>query len=228
MNSYEQLSELVRAYGNYEATQAASDDLADFGQWLANRRAPAQTTDGLIGTEANPPDDSTGAPLDERLGRVIGRLYRFVEFYSKKVLGELELNNLGDFTYLGALHAAGNPRKSELIAANLSEFTSGIDIIKRLTQGGLAEEYTDPDDRRSKRLRITPRGTQVLLASYPLMSQVGSAVFFGLPEADKRRLLAVLVPLDQFHSAHFPALKEATMEAVLARLAVSESPGTVR
>jgi DNA-binding MarR family transcriptional regulator len=54
-----------------------------------------------------------------------------------------------------------NPRKTEVIYANLFELSSGTDMLNRLKKRNLIREYNDKEDKRSKRIELTAKGEKV-------------------------------------------------------------------
>ncbi len=89
--------------------------------------------------------------------------------------------------------------KTELCNHNLLEITSGNEIIKRLLKNKLIEEYKDPDDRRSKRVKITDEGKKLLIQSFSKMDKVSRIVAGNLGTEEKIELLTILNKLDDFH-----------------------------
>lgn len=142
-------------------------------------------------------------PVEGRLISLVNRLNRFAGMYSKKALVHSELNNLEDWGYLITLSHLGSPKKSELISELISEFPSGIEVIKRLLNNGLAEEYMDPLDRRSKRLKLTEKGRNVLFETMFYMKDIASLAFGPLTKGEKQLLLSILEKLDSFHLDHY-------------------------
>lgn len=140
-----------------------------------------------------------GFTVDGRLINLVNRLNRFAGMYSKKALLHSELNNLEDWGYLISLNFMDSPKKSELIAELLSEFPSGIEVIKRLVNSGLAEEFDDPTDKRSKRIKITQKGQRVLFETMHYMKDIATLAFGPLTEAEKQLLMLLLQKLDKFH-----------------------------
>ncbi|WP_266363908.1 MarR family winged helix-turn-helix transcriptional regulator [Tellurirhabdus rosea] len=140
---------------------------------------------------------------ESRISALLGRLIRYMSFYSKKAMQPLELSNIDDAVYLIVLAQMGTPKKSELIHEMLSEFPSGIDIIKRLMAKGLAEEFPDEHDRRSKRVRITEKGIETLQTCLPEMDKVAQIGFHILTEAEKQMLISVFTRLDRYHADYY-------------------------
>jgi len=153
-------------------------------------------------------------PLDARLSRCMGRVIRFQSMYARKALSEVDFKNLDDFLYLNTIKRMGNPKKSEVIYENVSEFSSGTEIIKRLVQLGLVEESVDPDDRRSKRLTVTPRGQEILLKCYEKMQAVSSMALSCLSTDDKELLFSLLLPVDTLHSSLYEQMRNKNIDEI--------------
>jgi DNA-binding MarR family transcriptional regulator len=141
--------------------------------------------------------------IEGRLISLVNRLNRFAGMYSKKALVHSELNNLEDWGYLITLNHMGSPKKSELISELISEFPSGIEVIKRLLNNELAEEFMDPMDRRSKRLKLTDKGRKVLFETMYYMKDIALLAFGPLTNAEKQLLMSILEKLDGFHLDHY-------------------------
>ncbi len=161
-------------------------------------------------------NNDTPMPLNDALGSLVGRLSRFALLYTKKALAPLDLSSIDDMVYLHIINALGTPRKSDVIHHAISEFPSGIDIIKRLVKKGCLEELADDNDRRSKRLQLTEKGKIVLLEAYPLANKAGDAAFNLLDMDEKKILLVLLRRLDRFHWQHYKQTRSAkTVDEVL-------------
>lgn len=156
--------------------------------------------------------DMQGIPIDGQLAGLIGRLNKYAGMYFKKALEYVGMSNIDDWIYLVSLHDMGTPKKSELIYEMVSEFPSGIDIIKRLVASELVIEFPDEQDKRSKRLQITPKGIQLLYESFPYMKKVGEMAFDTMNPSEKVMVLNVLKRLDNFHSEHYKDVRNAEFE----------------
>lgn len=189
-----QLIELVNQWGAYEETHP-DPSLAGFCLWhLTNQAA----------TPAYPDDIFDESPINGLLGKLLGRVSQFDHHYSKKALQRLGINNVDDMMYLHVIrYLGGTPRKSELIKNMLSEFPSGIEIIRRLTRMGLIEEMPDELDKRSKRVRLTANGEEILNSSYAYLHQAGELMFDTLSQGEKMLLVQLLARLDKFHTEHY-------------------------
>jgi len=152
----------------------------------------------------------------------LGRLVKYSNLYSKKALNHFPLNNIEDWIYLISLMDLKTPKKSELIYEMLSEFPSGIDIIKRLIAADLVEEFPDEHDKRSKRVKITEKGLQVLAESMPYMDKVGKMAFDTLTPSEKTMIVNILKRLDSFHNEHFKNVRNIEFEQAFEVLTAGE------
>jgi DNA-binding MarR family transcriptional regulator len=149
-----------------------------------------------------------------RLAALIGRLERFASMYTKKALADSPIDNTDDIIYLMVLAAMGTPRKSELIAENLSEFSTGVEVIRRLVNAGYVEEFPDPDDRRSKRVKITPQGKAIVQQTYPNLERAAQIATSSLREDDMDLLLQMLSRLDLHHTEVYQDVRQKTLAEV--------------
>ncbi|TAH21020.1 MAG: MarR family transcriptional regulator [Cytophagales bacterium] len=170
--------------------------------------------------------DDKNIPINGQLAALVGKLNKYASLYCKKALAYVGLDNIEDWIYLISLHEMGTPKKSELIYEMLSEFPSGIDVIKRLVKAALVEEFPDEQDKRSKRLKITQKGIAVLYESFPYMNKVGSMAFDTMTEGEKTMVLNVLKRLDNFHAGHYKNIRNAAFEEAFATLAKYHAPQT--
>jgi DNA-binding MarR family transcriptional regulator len=206
--------ELVKAYERFEQRHPGGD-LDAFCQDYLQRNQSAPTE-----VPAAQPVPTGGRPPGDSLGMYVGRLYKFMLFYARKAMIEMPLDNFEDFGYLATLHFEGEMRKSALIQHNVSEFTSGTNVINRLLKRGLLDELPDPADARSKRVRINATGEGVLRDCLPPMWQIEDLLFGVLSGEEKRQACELLAKAEQFHTARHAALRSASREEVLRRLGV--------
>lgn len=205
------LIELINVWAQYEEGHPEAE-LREFCSWYLAQESAAQKP--ALAPDREIPD----LPLNGRLGRLIGKLSKYAFFYSKKAFQQLSLNNFEDMGYLWQIQNMGTPKKSEVIYSMLSEFPSGMDIIKRLVNLGLAEEFPDEQDKRSKRLAITAKGRELLFQCRPLAEQVGEIALGRLSQAEKAAMIAALERLADFHDEHYKAMRNVEFGEIYARL----------
>lgn len=78
---------------------------------------------------------------------------------------------------------------SRLLLVNRSNITS---LIDRMEHGGLVTRVPDPDDRRSKVVKLTPKGRQRLLAIDGPYTEEVKRIMKALTEKEMRELNAML------------------------------------
>lgn len=161
---------------------------------------------------------------EARLGALVGRLAKFAYFYSKKAMQPLDFNSIDDPVYLIALVQMGTPKKSELIYEMMAEFASGIDVINRLVGLGLIDEFPDEHDRRSKRLRITPKGIGAIQNCFPVMDKVANIAYGSLTDGEKAMLVQILDKLDRYHAEHYKQSRNAEFDEVYERMVAGKNP----
>lgn len=184
---------LVNQWAVYEGKQPDEPSLRDFCLWYLTNQPLSLPDQSDIFDEM---------PINGLLGKLLGRVSQYDHLYTKKALGELGLSNVDDMLYMHMIHHLNAPRKAELINTMLSEFPSGIEIIRRLIRQSLIEEFPDTVDKRTKRVRLTQTGKALLLASYGLLHQAGEMTYDLLAEPEKLLLAHLLGKLDDFHVKH--------------------------
>jgi len=151
-------------------------------------------------------------PRGKVLGKALNRLSKMSIFYSKKNLVELELKTLEDFVFLRNLTELGPLTKKQLIDAHITEYTTGIEIIKRLIQLGLVKEKENPEDKRATTIYVTTKGKAMLEKCYPYMGQIGSVIFGPLTENEASQLAYMLTKLDTIHTNLYHTQRDASLD----------------
>jgi DNA-binding MarR family transcriptional regulator len=123
----------------------------------------------------------------QRAARAIGR--RFDE-----ALRPHGLTN-GQFTLLMALNRPQPPRIGDLAPLLVMDRTTLTANLKPLERRGLVDVVVDPEDRRSRRVRITDAGRDLLAGALPVWRATHDEVDRLLPAGDPDRLRADLVAL---------------------------------
>jgi len=155
----------------------------------------------------NHADPSMHAPemLDMELAFLLVIQGKFYKAYTKKVLGQSELSSPDGFSFLYHLSLVHSYRKMELIKMHQVEPPSGIEVLKRLVNKALIEEFDDPDDKRATRIRITESGLKELRNIMPKMNEVFRLMTAELPLNEKMHLIAFLKQMNHFHAKHVPS-----------------------
>lgn len=181
----------------YEKLQG-KDDMPSFVLWLFEQ---------YFG-EHIPPEQADiefHGSINDQLAYSIGTLFKHAKHYIKTALKNTALKNDADFAYLASLHNYPDLKKSELIELNLQEFSSGMEVIRRLIKQGFMEDYDDPNDGRSKRVKITKAGKKEFQTALENMQNVSKIIGGPLSNQEKAKLLG---PLNILLSFHRPIWKE--------------------
>ena len=127
-------------------------------------------------------------------------LFHYAKGYIKKALRDSFLQTPDEFSFLITLMTYKNLTKSELIAKQVMEKTSGSEVIRRLIKRGLIVESADENDKRSIRVSITKSGREEILKTLPLMGKVSEIVVGNLSAEEINTLSYLLKKLDYFHN----------------------------
>jgi DNA-binding MarR family transcriptional regulator len=141
----------------------------------------------------------------------------YAKWYIKKVLRESNLQTPDEFSFLITLMTYKNLSKSELIAKQVMEKTSGTEVIRRLIKRGLIVESADENDKRSIRVSITKSGRDEILRILPLMSKVTEIVVGNLRVEEINSLSYLLKKLDYFHNDIYINKREHSLSEILKR-----------
>ncbi|WP_435357484.1 MarR family winged helix-turn-helix transcriptional regulator [Emticicia sp. SJ17W-69] len=164
---------------------------------------------------AQPSIDINAKSEENNIGQLVAFMYRYAKGYIKKALEESTLLTLDDFGYLAAVWQEGDLTKTQVIEKNIHEKNTGMEIIKRLIANNLLEQYDDLEDKRSKRLKITPLGQAELFKSFEGMLKVSQIISGKLTSAEKIQLFYLLSKLHDFHNPIFLTEKETSIDDLL-------------
>ena len=138
--------------------------------------------------------------LDMELSFLLVMQSKYYKAYVKKVLGQSELSSPDGFSFLYHLSLVNSYRKMELIKMHHVEPPSGIEVLKRLVNKELIEEFDDADDKRARRIRITEKGTKEIKIILPKMSKVFSLMSADMSLNEKLHVVAFLKQMNDFHT----------------------------
>lgn len=145
--------------------------------------------------------------LDGKLIILLRRIGKFHIAYSNMGLASTDLSQMEEFGILVTIFNEGNPIKSEAIFNNIMELSSGSNMLIRMKKKGLVTEYADPDDKRVKRLKVTPKGEQTLMAAKDIVLKVAEMMVHDLTDEDKRLCIQLLKPIDRRFSGMYQKQK---------------------
>jgi DNA-binding MarR family transcriptional regulator len=145
--------ELVNHWGEYEQKNPKGS-IEDFCRHFLAHQHQKKMKGTLVGGVV--PSLNDGLLL-----KIIGRISKLNMAYANIALKGTGLNQIEEFGILQTIRKEKNPKKTEVIYANLFELSSGTDMLNRMKERGLIKEYGDQEDKRSKRIELTPRGERV-------------------------------------------------------------------
>ncbi|MEO6037050.1 MAG: MarR family transcriptional regulator [Saprospiraceae bacterium] len=199
---YELLQTLLPYLEAYERAYPKARPPQHFAVWLLR-----QTTESEQLAEQNG-DQPTQESPDVSIGKLLVYLNRYMKIYARKALEGSSLGTMDEFVYIAMLIERGPLTKSDLIQRNRHEKPTGMEIIRRLLALGLVVQSDDPDDRRSKRLTITPPGMEAFGQVAGQMSKVSTLLTGNLSAAEKMLLLQLLDKLEAFHQLTLAKLRK--------------------
>lgn len=199
---YELLKELVGLMGRFEEESGDEKiDLLSFTLWLNeyldSKGYQVKTDKGKV--TDSPQVLGFDYTMEAKISTLVTGLFKYAKHYTKYALDGSPLVTMDDFGFLASLAYNDSMTKTELCNHNLLEITSGNEIIKRLLKNKLIEEFDDPDDRRSKRVKITEDGKKLLIQTFSKMDKVSRIIAGNLGTEEKIELLTILNKLDDFH-----------------------------
>jgi DNA-binding MarR family transcriptional regulator len=143
---------------------------------------------------------SLNADRDMMLIRTISRIAASFSLYTRCALQNTSLGNYEGFPFLNSLKFMGEVRKTDVINYNLTELSTGTDILSRLLKQELIEERQDPDDKRSKLVKLTAKGEEVWQECYKRVAIAASILFRDLPAETVSHLNKTLQPVESKHA----------------------------
>lgn len=148
-----QTVELVRHWGEFEQKHPKAS-IDEFCRYYLAHNAQKNPDGTLVGGVV--PSLKNGL-----LMKIIDRISKLNMAYANIALKGTELNQIEEFGILQTIRKEKNPKKTEVIYANLFELSSGTDMLNRMKKRGLIKESADKDDKRSKRIELTVKGAEV-------------------------------------------------------------------
>lgn len=211
-HKYSLLREVLDLLESYENESEGKEISAvSFSMWL-NQKFSYPTPGSYKKQQSGNPDADEQA--ETALTMLISYLNRYAKNYSKKALEDTPVSTIDEFTFLATLSYRGSLTKTELINLHLLEITSGIEIIKRLTKSGLLESFADPNDGRSKRVKLTAEGKRVLNQVMKKMDKVAHIVAGDLSSGERAKLLPLLHKLNDFHAVIYHQDRKADLDEI--------------
>lgn len=176
--------ELVNHWGAYEE-KYPNGSIEDFCRHFLAHQQQKTAKGTLVGGVVPPFTDGL-------LMKIIGRISKLNMAYANIALKGTGLNQIEEFGILRTIKKDRNPRKTEVIYANLFELSSGTDMLNRMKKRGLIREYADKEDKRSKRIELTAEGERVAEESLVKITKNATMLMCGLADDDKQLCIQLL------------------------------------
>ena len=207
---------LVNEWGNFE-TKHPKGEIGDFCRHYLARQNEQKIKGPLVG-------GVVPQQIDGLLMKIIGRISKLNMSYANMALKGTDLNQIEEFGMLVTIRQEKNPKKTEVIYANLFELSSGTDMLNRMKKRGLIREYDDKEDKRSKRLELTPRGEKVVDLCFERIRKNAKMMAHDLSDDDKELCIQLLMGIEIKFSALWPQHKGKPFEEVYNSIVKEASP----
>ncbi len=227
---YQLLKELlpyIESFENEQEQQGQDYSIQDFIRWLIvkeNVKKYQKTKKQGSSEPKSHQPPSIGPQGDDKaqVTQLLYLMYKYLKFYLKKGFEDSPLAGPDDFGFLAALMMEGKLQKNSLIEMNTLEFSSGMEVIRRLERRGLISSSIDPEDRRARLVEITELGLATFLNILPTINQVGTLATANLNDEERKQLLGLLHKLNHFHNPIFHEAKKASVSEILAQFMSEE------
>lgn len=198
--------ELVNLWAAFEA-QHPGGEIDDFCRHYLASRKQQQARGVLVGGVI--PWINDGLLL-----KIIGRISKLNMNYADLALEGTGVNQIEEFGILLTIKQEKNPRKTEVIYANLFELSSGADMLSRMKKRGLIREYADKEDKRSKRVALTAKGEKVVDACKSRIVKNAAMMLHDLSGDDKQLCIQLLQNVEIKFSALWPKHKSKPFDEI--------------
>lgn len=152
--------------------------------------------------------------------KMMGRINKLNVIFAAKALEGTGVDQLEEFGMLLTVRRLKNPRKTEIIYANIFELSSGTDMLNRLRKKGFIKEHADKEDGRSKRVSLTSAGEKVIDKCARQMMKCAGMMLADMNEEDVKLCTQLLKNVEikfaalwqQYKSAPFQEIYEQAMK----------------
>lgn len=140
------------------------------------------------------PFETTGFVKDTCLCLHVQRAARAIARQFDEALRPLDITN-GQFSLLMSLNRPVPPNMRAVASLLVMDRTTLTAALKPLERRGLVDVFADEDDRRLRRLRLTPEGEQLLARAVPIWKATHAVVDERLGQDGPARLRADLLQI---------------------------------
>lgn len=203
-NNYTLVKQLLDLLGEFEDEHNRFADIQGFAEWLITRiREEPLEKNSFIRRKSGSEilDIDLSESLDEK-GRFldsISRIARLHDFFTRKYLAELPLNNRLEYMFLWTIARLGNAKKTDLIHIHMVEYTTCMDTIRRLVNGGLLEEMPNESDKRARLVTLSAKGRELLQVADARIDEERNMFLSCISSNRWKKALPVLEEISSFH-----------------------------
>jgi DNA-binding MarR family transcriptional regulator len=184
MLSMNKTVELVNLWADFEAKHPKAG-IEDFFRYQLISKRESEDTGKLVGGIV--PTNTPGL-----LFKIMGRISRLHMMYSNLALEGTGVNQIEEFGMLLTVERHKTPRKTEVIYDNLMELSSGTDMVNRLVKRGFITEHSDKEDKRAKRLQLTPEGAKAIVKSKDKIIHLVAMMAIDMDDEDQKICIQLL------------------------------------
>jgi len=168
--------ELVNEWAAFEEThpQAGIEDFCRY--YLVRKREKENKPQFLEGI--------VPAQKTSLLTKLLVKIVRIHNVYLDMATRETGIRQAEEFYFLSVIKNLKFPKKTEVIYHTVNELSNGLNILTSLIKQGYIKEQNDEEDKRSKRVSITPKGEKILRQCYAQIHKVSELMFFEMPDDD--------------------------------------------
>ena len=195
---YDILKNVINLLEEFEADiflgRTYPNDIEGFKRWIV-----ANYKGDQINNEPNWEGKENGRSPESVINTLIVHMNRYAKSYSKSALFGSDFSTQEDFIYLINLKAFGEMTKMDLIKKNVHEKPAGMQVINRLIAQGWVDQTDSDTDKRSKVIKISNTGLQVLENQMDKIRKATEIVTGDLTRSEKMELIRLLNKLNDFH-----------------------------
>lgn len=197
--NYSTVRKLIDWAEKYENQLSDDEQWNDksFANWLSEEVNATTKEEAILPEKAKP-----------AIIMYVVSMYKYALFYSRKIFKNSKIYSLDDFSFLASLLPDKKLKKADVIRKNITEKSSGNEVLKRLLKQKLIKETNNPEDKRSKLLEITPDGFNEINAIRSQMYKMSLLADGNLSEQEKVMMLNILLKLNDYHRPLFEANDE--------------------
>jgi DNA-binding MarR family transcriptional regulator len=201
---------LVNLWGEFEAKHPDAE-IEDFCRYyLTSLRE--KDNEGKLFNGMMPPTDKI------ILSKLVQRIATIQQSYANAALADVSVKQLEEFLILNTVKQLREGKKTEVIYTCLMELSTGLNVMSNLLKQEFITEEEDKTDKRSKRVKITEKGEEVLQACYVALRKANSLVYQDMEEEDISLTIQLLKNVDIKFSPLWQQHKGKSMEDILASM----------